>query len=189
MWAVAILAIFAFAVDLALHVATFVCVDPGEWVQPQWVGIVLFWVPLGLVLIGANLVESRRQRRAKLDGVVLPEENPPWSKPVLWAFVAYALFNFFMAAFVDVRKGDPVRIGPGRYVADSGHGRAPLPISADEYHQLRRHSLRRGTGFLLMFYFGVATDLLFTLTGQKRFKTPAVTAVVRRFSFVFVRRN
>jgi hypothetical protein len=32
----------------------------------------------------------------------------------------------------------------------------------------------------------VATDLLFTLTGQKRFKTPTL---IGRFSFVFIRRN
>ena len=186
MWAVAVLSIFAFVVDLALHVASFVCVDPGEWVRPRWLGIVLFCALSGMVLLGANVVESRRQRRANLDGVVLPDENPPWFKPILWAFVAYALFSFFMAAFVDARKGDPVQTGPASYVAEPGHGRPPVPISADEYHQLRRVSLRRGTGFFLMLYLAVATDLLFTLTGQKRFKPPTLSG---RFSFVFVRRN
>jgi hypothetical protein len=186
MWAVAILAFFAFLLTLALHIASFVCVDPVEWIRPQWVGMFLFYTMLVTVFLGAHLVDSRRQRRAKFDGVVLPEENPPWFKPILWAFVAYALFSFFMATFVDARRGDPVRMGPGRYVADSGHGRPPVPISANEYHQLRRRSLRRGTGFFLMVYVVVAMDLLFTLTGQKRFKTPAM---IGRFSFVFIRRN
>jgi hypothetical protein len=186
MWVVTILAIFAFFVDLALHVATFVCVDPREWMRPQWLGIVLFWSLLALVLIGANAVEARRQRRAKRDGVALPDENPLWFKPLVWAFAAYGVFSFVMAAFVDARKGDPVQTGPSSYVAESGHGRPPVQISADEYHQLRRLSLRRGTGFALMFYFTVATDLLFTLTGQKRYKSPTVTG---RFAFVFIRRS
>jgi hypothetical protein len=186
MCAVAILAILGFLVDLGLHIASFVCIDPGERIRPQWLGIVLFYVLLGMVVVGANVVESRRQKRARLEGVVPPEENPLWYKPILWAFVAYALFSFFMAAFVDTRKGDPVQIGPASYVADSGHGRAPVPISADEYHQLRRVSLRRGTGFFLMVYFAVAADLLFTMTGQKRLRSPTM---IRRLSFVFIRRS
>src|SRR4051812_17530493 len=120
MWTVAILAILAFLVDLALHIASFVCVDPGEWIHPQWLGTVLFCGLALAVVLGANFVDSRRQRRAKFDGVALPEENPLWYKPMLWAFVAYALFSFFMAAFVDTRKGDPVQLSPWSYVADSG---------------------------------------------------------------------
>jgi hypothetical protein len=189
MWAVAILAILAFLADLALHIASFVCVDPGEWIHPQWLGIVLFYALLGMVVVGANVVESRRQKSAKLDGLVPPEENPLWYKPILWVFVAYALFNFFMMVFVDARKGDPMQLGPRSYVADPGHGRAPVPISADEYHQLRRTSLRRGTGFFLMVYFAVAADLLFTLTGQKRFKSATLIGRIGRFSFVVIRRS
>jgi hypothetical protein len=186
MGAVAILAIIAFLADLALHVASFVCVDPAGWIHPQWVAIVLFFGLLAVVLVSANVVEARRQKRAKLERVVLPEENPLWFRPILWAFVAYAFFSVFMMLFVDGYKGDPIQLSPASYVVDSGHGRPPVPISADEYHRMRRLSVRRSTGFVLMFYFAVATDLLFTLAGKKRFKS---AAQVGRFSFVLIRRN
>ena len=94
-----------------------------------------------------------------------------------------------MAVFVDARKGDPVQVGTATYVAASGHGRKPEPISADEYHQLRRTSLRRGTGFFLVVYFAVAADLLFTLTGQKRIKSSNWIGRIGRFSFVFIRKS
>jgi hypothetical protein len=184
MGVVAILAIIAFLLDLALDVASFVCVDPADWIQPQWLAYVLFYGLLGAVLLGANVVEARRQKRAKLEGVVLPEENPLWFKPILWAFVAYALLSVFMMLFVDRYKGAPIQLSPGSYVADSGHGRPPIPISAEEYHHMRRLSLRRSTGFVLMVYFAVAMDLLFTLAGKKRFKS---AMQIGRFSFVLIR--
>jgi hypothetical protein len=43
------------------------------------------------------------------------------------------------------------------------------------------------SGFFLGFYVAIASDLLFTLTGQKRFKPPAGT--VRSFSFLLIRRR
>jgi hypothetical protein len=186
MWVAAILAVAALLLDLALHVASLVCVDPVEWIQPQWLGLVLFYVLLASVLISANLAESRRERRARREGVVPANENPPWFKPILWALVAYAVFNVFMAAFVDARRGDVSRLANGTFIADPGHGRPAVSISADEYHQLRRLSVRRTSGFLLIIYAGIAADLIFTLTGQKQL---GVAGTARRIAFFVVIRR
>jgi hypothetical protein len=186
MWVAAILAVVALLLDLALHVASFACVDPVEWIQPQWLGVVLFYVVLASVLIVAGLAESRRESRARREGVALANENPPWFKPILWALVGYAVFNFFMLAFVDARKGDVSRLADGTFVADPGHGRPVVSISADEYHRLRRLSVRRTTGFFLMVYVGIAADLIFTLTGRKQL---GVSGTARRIAFFVVMRR
>lgn len=187
MWVAVILTITALLLDLALHVPSFACVDPAEWIAPQWLGVVLLWALLASVLISANLAESRRERRARREGVLLANENPLWFKPILWAFVAYAVFNFFMAAFVDARRGDVSRLADGTFVADPGHGRPVVSLSADEYHRLRQLSVRRISGFLLMLYAGMAADLIFTLTGQKRL---GVAGPARKIAyFVVIRRR
>jgi hypothetical protein len=182
----AILAASALLLTLALHVATFFYVDPLEWIQPQWLAVVLFYALLAAVLILAHLAESRRERRARRDGVILANENPTWFKPIVWALVAYALVNFFMAAFVDARKGDVSRLADGTLVADPGHGRPVVSISADEYHRLRRLSVRRITGFMLMVYGAITADLLFTLTGRKQ---PGAAGTARRIAFFVVMRR
>jgi hypothetical protein len=50
-----------------------------------------------------------------------------------------------------------------------------LRLTAEGLDKARKEQKR----FFLMWYFDVATDLLFTLTGRKRFKSPPVTALVR----------
>jgi hypothetical protein len=170
MWAIAILALIGFVAELILHLASVVGGDPRDWIQPDWVLPVASFVCLIIVILAANLVEDRREHRAKRSGVVLPDQNPPWFRPILWVFIVYALTSFFMSIFVDARRGDPVRQAEGVYVEDSGHGRPAVPISADEYHGLRRLQVRRGSALFMLFYLAVASDFLFTLAGQKRFK-------------------
>jgi mRNA-degrading endonuclease toxin of MazEF toxin-antitoxin module len=91
-----------------------------------------------------------------------------------------------MLAFVDARKGDVSRLADGTFVADPGHGRPVVSISADEYHRLRRLSVRRTTGFFLMVYVGIAADLIFTLTGRKQL---GVSGTARRIAFFVVMRR
>lgn len=182
----AILSVSALLLNLALHVATYFHADPLEWIQPQWLAVVFYYALLAAVLIAANLAESRRERRARRKGVILANENPPWFKPIVWALVAYALFNFFMAAFVDARRGDVSRLADGSFVADPGHGRPAVPISADEYHRLRRLSVRRTTGFMLMVYAAITADLIFTLTGRKQ---QGAAGMARRIAFFVVIRR
>jgi hypothetical protein len=187
MWAVTILAIVGLVVYLAIHIASFVCVDPREWIQPEWVTTVGFYALFGLVLMLANITESRRTKSAQDKGRVLPTENPLWFKPVIWLLVGYMLFNVFVVGFGVIRRGDPVNQGGGNYAVDPGHGRPPVPISEAEYHEIRRLGVRAGSGFFLGFYVAIAFDLIFTLTGQKCLKPPDGSA--GSFSlFVILRR-
>src|SRR5262245_36437927 len=170
MWAAAILAVVALLVDLAIHIASFVCVDPRDWVQPEWAALVGFYAMFGTVILLANVVDSRREKLAKLQGRELPSEPPLWFKPVTWFIVAYMLFNVIVVGFSVIRRGDPMSQGGGTYALDPGHGHPLVPISEAEYHRIRRLGVRAGSGFFLGFYIAIASDLIFTLSGQKRFK-------------------
>ena len=86
-----------------------------------------------------------------------------------------------------IRQGDPIRQADGTFAVDPGHGHPIAPISEAEYHRIRRLGVRSGTGFMLGFYIAIAADLIFTLTGQKHFKSPEGN--VRSFSIVFIRRR
>ena len=187
MWAVAILAIIALLIDLALHIASFVCVDPLDYMQPEWAWIVGFWAMFLLVIGLANFVESRRQKQAKLEGRVLPTEDPLWFKPVVWILTAYMFFSVFVVGFMRIRQGDPIRQADGTFAIDPGHGHPIVPISEADYHRTRRLGARAGTGFMLGVYIAIVADLIFALTGQKRFRPP--DGVVRSFSFVLIRRR
>lgn len=187
MWAVAILAIIALLGDLAIHIASFVSVDPLDYMQPEWAWIVGFWAMLLLVIGLANLVDSRRRKQAKLEGRVLPTEDPLWFKPVVWILTAYMLFSFLVVGMMRIRQGDPIRQADGTFAVDPGHGHPIVPIAGAEYHRIRRLGVRAGSGFMLGFYIAIVFDLIFTLTGQKRFKPP--DGAVRSFSFVLIRRR
>jgi hypothetical protein len=97
------------------------------------------------------------------------------------------LFNVFVVGFMNIRRGDPMQVGVGMYAIDPGHGRPVQPISADEYHTIRRRGVRAGSGFFLGFYVAIASDLIFALTGQKRFKPPQGS--VRGISLVLIQRR
>ena len=182
---VAILAVIALILDLAIHISSFVAVDPREYMQPYWVWPVGFYAMFGTVVLLANIVDSSREKHAKCEGRALPTEPPLWFKPVIWIVIAYMLFNFFVVGSSVIRRGDPVSQGGGTYALDPGHGRPPVPISEAEYHRIRRLGVRAGSGFFLGFYVAIASDLIFTLTGQKRFKAPDQT--MRGFSFTVIR--
>jgi len=186
MWLIAILALAGFLSQVILHIASFVSRDPRDWMQPDWIFPLVSVLTLVGVILLANFTEHLRKLQAQRTGLQSPEDNPPWSKPILWLFIAYALFNGIMALFVDLRHGEPIRQAPGVYVADTGHGRPPAPISEDQYHHIRQLQVRRGSGVFMMFYFAIASDLLFTVTGKKSFNptTPRAgaffVAVIRR---------
>jgi len=129
MWAVAVLAIIAFFADLAIHLASFVCVDPRDRVRPEWAAIAAFYAMFGVVVLLANIINARREKRAKLERRVLASEPPLWFKPVRWVIVAYMLFNVFVVGFSVVRRGEVIRQSDGTFVADPGHGRPVVPIS------------------------------------------------------------
>jgi hypothetical protein len=187
MWAVAILAVIALLIDLAIHIASFVCVDPLDYTQPEWAWIVGFWAMFLLVVGLANFVDSRRQKQAKLEGRALPTENPLWFKPVIWILSAYILYSVLVVGMMCIRHGEPIRKADGTFAVDPGHGHPVEPISEAEYHRIRRLGVRAGTGFMLGFYVAIVCDLIFTLTGQKRFKPP--DGGMRSFSLVLVRRR
>jgi hypothetical protein len=187
MRAVAILAVVALLIDLAIHIASFVCVDPLDYMQPEWAWIAGFWAMFLLVIGLANFVDSRRQKQAKLEGRVLPTEDPLWFKPVIWILTAYMFFSVFVVELIRIRHGDPIRQADGTFAIDPGHGHPIEPISEAEYHRIRRLGVRAGTGFMLGFYVAIAFDLIFTLTGQKRFKPP--DGALRSFSLVLIRRR
>jgi hypothetical protein len=187
MWAIAILAVVAFVVDLVIHIASFVCIDPRGWIQPEWLEVVIFYAMFAAVMVPAIIVESRREKRAQSEGRVLPTESPRWFKPVMWVLVGYILFNFVVGGFRGIRPGEPVRQPDGTYAVDPGHGHPVVPISEDEYHRIRRLRVRALSGVFLGFYAAIASDLVFTLTGQKRFKSSEQT--VRGISLVLSRRR
>ena len=187
-WAVAILALLCFVVELILHVASFVSRDPRDWVQPDWVLPAASLATLIIVLLLAIVVDARGKGRGRQrESVTGREHDPPWFKPILWAFVGYAAFSGFMAMSVDLRHGVPTRQAQGTYVAESGHGRPAVPISADEFHRLRRLEVRRGTAVFMLLYVGIASDLLFALSGAERSQTMGTRRSV--FVIAFTRRR
>src|SRR5689334_8660180 len=118
MWAVTILAVVALITDLAIHIASFVAVDPREWIQPEWLGLVGLYAMFVTVVVLANVVDARRQRQAEQEGRLLPSEDPTWFKPVMWTMLAYLLFNFLVVGYQSIYPGDPVRLPDGTYATD-----------------------------------------------------------------------
>lgn len=184
MWAFAVLATIALLADLGIHIASFVCVDPRDWIHPEWAATVGFYAMFGAVVLLSNIVEARRERRAKLEGRLLPSEPPLWFKPISWIIIAYMLLSVFVG-FSAIRRGDVIRQRDGTFVADPGHGHPVVPISEAEYHRVRRLGVRAGSGFFLGAYLMVVCDAVFTLSGQKRFKSP--DQATRSFSLVLIR--
>jgi hypothetical protein len=182
MWAVAILAVVGLIVNVVVHVATWLGCDPQGWIHSEWVGILGFYGLFGLVMMLANVVEHRRQERAKREGIVLPDQNPQWFRLLMKFVIAYAILGFFAFLFADIRKGDPVRLADGTFAADTGHGRPVTPISEEEFHRIRRWRAREISAFFLMFYLQIVADLIFTLTGKQTF-SPA-PGVFRRVAYV-----
>jgi hypothetical protein len=185
MRAVAFLAIIGLIFNLALHIASFVCVDPTEHIHPAWAFNVGFYAFFGAVVLLGYLVQRRREKLAKLEGRVLPTENPLWFKPVTWIIIGYMLFNFFVFGLKADSRGDLIRKPDGTFAADPGHGNPVVPISEAEYHRLRRLGVRSGSGFFLGFYAMMVSDAILTLTGQKRFKQ--TDPAMRSFSLTLIR--
>src|SRR5689334_11237409 len=111
MWAVAILALLALVVNLVLHIASVVSLDPHDSVQPDWVLPVAAVAALVGIVLLASVVDARERRRAEQRGFAAAgaEREPAWFKPVLWVFIAYAVYHGFMGLFVDLRDGVPTR--------------------------------------------------------------------------------
>lgn len=160
-----------FGLALAIHVASFVSRDPGQWVGPDWVFPIASIVLLVAMVLAGNRVDAAAKPRAHENGVPSADQNPWWFSPVLWVFIAYALLNAAMLIFGEASRGELVRQSDDRYFVHRGHGRPPVPITAGEYHRLRRLRARRGSAVLMAMFLGIGADMLFTLTGQKRFRT------------------
>ena len=162
MWAIAILAVTALVLDLIVHIAAVAGLNPQDWVQPDWLARTLFFALLVAVLLIANMVQSRRQRRAAALGITLDDDepNPQWFVWLRRVVIAYGLFCAINYGVLDLRRagGSPLRLGDGSHVVDPGHGRPIRAITAAEYDHWRRRSVRGGSGLLLMFYLQVAFD-------------------------------
>jgi hypothetical protein len=162
MWLIAIWSVAALLIDAVIHVAAVVGLNPQDWVRPEWLLQTLFWVMFLATLGLAHVVENRRSRQAKKLGITLADRNPPWFATLRAIAIAYGLFCAFNFGVVDLRRagGEPDRLADGSYIIDPGHGRAPRPISRDEYDRWRRRSALGGSGFFLMFYTQVAFDMV-----------------------------
>ena len=162
MWAVAILALTGLILDVTLHVAAVVGLNPQDWLRPDWLAQLIFFGFFGATLIAANVAQQRREKRAVERGIVLRDGNPLWFGLLIKAAIVYGLFCAINFGVIDFRRagGSPVSRPDGSYVVDPGHGRAVVPITAARYDQLRRRSVLGGSSFFLMFYLQVAFDMM-----------------------------
>jgi hypothetical protein len=167
MWVLALFAAAALAVDLVVHVATILGFNPQNWIQPDWLAAVSFWLLLLLTMGIASAVTSYRKRRARRQGLVYTEpRNPRWFKVIMWIVIVYAFANLIVFGAPAVRRGEPVELGAGQYALDPGHGHPVQPITEEQYHTFRRHAVRAFSGFTLMFFLQIAFDLLCLALGR-----------------------
>jgi hypothetical protein len=162
MWAIAGLALAALIIDVVLHVAALVGLNPQDWIRPDWAARVVCFGLFLIVLLAANMAAVRRDERAKRLGIILSDQNPRWFAWLMKIAIVYGLFSAINFGVIDFRRagGAPVRQADGAHVADPGHGHPVRPITAAEYDRFRRRSVRGVTGFFLMFYLQVAFDMV-----------------------------
>jgi hypothetical protein len=161
MWALALIALAALAADLILHVATFVGVDPLDWIQPGWLAVLLFWGTFAAILLIANAAEARRQRRACAAGLFRTDPlSPRWFKLLMGIVILYALLNPLLAGWPTIFGGEAVRLPNGAYGLDPGHGHPIKFITESQYHAYRRSLVRTVTGLQLVFYIQITFHLI-----------------------------
>jgi hypothetical protein len=167
MWALALIALAALVADLILHVATFIGLDPLDWIQPSWLAVLLFWGTFAAVVLIANAAEAHRQRRACAAGQFRSDPvSPRWFKLLMGIVILYALLNPLLAGWPTSYGGEAVRLPNGAYGLDPGHGHPIKPITESQYHAHQRSIVRTVTGLQLVFYIQI-TFHLFCLATKK----------------------
>lgn len=161
MWFLFLLSAFALLLDLILHISTFFGLDPQSLFHPEWPARLAFFGLFYFIIITAAFASHTHERRAKLLGLVLPDQTPPWLRKMIRLTVAYAFLWLFVGAFSFMHAhGNAVRLPDGSYAVDSGHGRPPVPITFQRFHHLRVRSAQSLSGFFLMFYIATTAQLL-----------------------------
>ena len=158
MWALAILSILILAMDFIVHVAAVLGFNPQDWIKPEWVANTLFFGAFYALLLIAVFIGVVREKRAKARGIILAEPREPfWFYALVRIVMVYVLASLAIWIFYDrIGGGDAIQQSPGVYMLDSGHGRAPTPISFEQYQWIRRTGTRVCSGSFLLFYMGIA---------------------------------
>jgi hypothetical protein len=174
MWALALIALAAFAADLILHVATFIGLDPLDWIQPGWLAVLLCWGTFAAILLIANAAETYRRRRASVAGLFRSDPvSPRWFKLLMCIVILYALLNPLVTGWPTMYGGEAVRLPNGAYGLDPGHGHPIKPITESQYHAYRRSLVRTVSGLQLVFYLQITFHLL-CLATNKNLRPPDV---------------
>jgi hypothetical protein len=152
-------------VSLAVHVSTFLGIDPLE----KWPGVMLLHLaifpPFFAAICYANCIGGPKHGRQ--DRVV--KSAPRWLQVLTGVFFAYALVNFAVV-MVLVEGGGPSE-RDGRYFVTS-HGTVFRELTEAEYHQQRAYEVRGFSGHWMLF----SSAALMGLVGTARLRRRSAAA-------------
>ena len=140
------LSAFGLIASAAVHVSTFVGVDPLDVFPQVWI----FHLGIFVVLIPAIILGNRAPRHDNLSGQGLFDMAPRWVRVLTTTLFIYAMVNFALFVVL-MREGGAQREPDGSFVV-AYKGDVIRKIGEDEFHRLQAYKARGFSGHWMMFY-------------------------------------
>jgi hypothetical protein len=147
------------AISLAVHLSTFLAIDPID----KFRGVMFVHIAIFPPFIAAILYANKLNRTHGYDQKRILSLAPRWMRVMLVTSFAYALINF--ALFFILSGGNSPSKGDGKFLMTQ-HGRVIREISETEFHRQQAYIARGFSGHWMMFSLAATVGL----TGVLRFR-------------------
>jgi hypothetical protein len=156
------LASLLLALSLAVHLSTFLGVDPMEEIPGVMLLHVLIFIPFVAAALYVKKIDAPPRERRQ----VATRHAPLWLRIMAGVFFAYAIVNF--ALFIALSQGGVPTEEHGKYVL-SAHGHVIRKLTERELHQQQAGVVRGFSGHWMVF----SSAALVMLTGVARVRKDA----------------